>query len=92
MRERAARINAQLMIRSSGKGGTEIELCVPARTAIRCEPCGASDGRCGKQRSSDDWSPQIAQHRGNEFADGGMDVHRALNQRVGSLRIHHVEN
>jgi len=35
MRERAARISAQLLIRSSGMGGTEIDLCVPARTAFR---------------------------------------------------------
>src|SRR5437773_11981874 len=35
---------------------------------------------------------QISQHRWNEFRDGGMDVHRALHDRVRRLCIDQIKN
>lgn len=68
MRERAARINGQLLIRSSGEGGTEIDLCVPARTAFRGQPTRVA-GRWSRwqRRKSGDSLPEIAQHSRDEF-------------------------
>jgi signal transduction histidine kinase len=37
MQERAARILSRLKIRSARPGGTEVELCVPARIVYRCD-------------------------------------------------------
>ena len=35
---------------------------------------------------------QILEHCRNEFGDRGVYVHSALNHRIGSLGIHHIQN
>ncbi len=34
---------------------------------------------------------EIAEHRRDQFGDGGVDVHGALDHGVGRVGIHHVE-